>query len=68
MLDLLTITYLQIFIKMENKIKNINSYNKFVDLMDNILSLTEEIKANFNEEFSHKYSFENSLKIRLDKK
>ncbi|MDA7704917.1 hypothetical protein N8772_00350 [Rickettsiales bacterium] len=53
---------------MENKIKNINSYNKFVDLMDNILSLTEEIKANFNEEFSHKYSFENSLKIRLDKK
>jgi hypothetical protein len=51
---------------MENKIKKIDSYQKFVNLMDNILSLTEEIKKDFNSEFSREYGFENSLKIKLE--
>ena len=55
---------------MENKVKNsknIDSYQKFVNLMDNILSLTEEVKKDFNKEFSCEYDFENSLKIKLEK-
>lgn len=51
---------------MENKKNNINSYQQFVDLMDDILLLTKEIKKDFNKEFSQEYNFENSLKVRLD--
>ena len=67
MLDLLTITYFTNSTKMENKKKNINSYQQFVDLMDGILLLTKEIKKDFNKEFSQEYNFENSLKVKLDK-
>jgi|TARA_Y100000389_G_scaffold16275_2_gene14371 hypothetical protein len=55
---------------MENKVKNsknIDSYQKFANLMDNIILLTEEIKKDFNKEFSHEYNFEGSLKIKLQK-
>lgn len=51
---------------MGNELKNIDSYQKFVNLMDDIISLTKEIKKDFNSEFSHEYNFENSLKIKLE--
>jgi hypothetical protein len=50
-----------------NKKNNTGSYQKFIDLMDNILLLTEEIKKDFSKEFSQEYKFENSLKITLEK-
>ena len=49
------------------KKNNTGSYQKFIDLMDNILLLTEEIKKDFSKEFSQEYKFENSLKITLEK-
>jgi|TARA_B110000259_G_scaffold188356_1_gene246707 hypothetical protein len=54
---------------MENKIKNsknIDPYQKFTNLMNDILLLTEDLKKDFSKEFSHEYGFENSLKITLE--